>query len=198
MNTRAEAVGDAVRERLSAVLSDRWWVLLVRGLIAIAFGVIVYTRPGISLAALVLLFGAYSLADGVLGVWAAFASRKDRDNWWVLLLWGLVGIGVGIITFLAPGITTLALLFYIAIWAIVIGVLQVIAAVKLRREIQGEWLLGLAGVVGIAFGVMLMARPGAGALAVLWMIAGYAVLSGILLIVLAFKVKKFGARLAAG
>jgi uncharacterized membrane protein HdeD (DUF308 family) len=198
MNSKIEAVGDALRERLAAVLSDRWWVLLVRGLIAIAFGVIVYTQPGISLAMLVLLFGAFSLADGVLGVWTAFSSRKDHDNWWVLLLWGLVGIGIGIITFLAPGITALALLFYIAVWAIVIGVLQVIAAVRLRREIEGEWLLGLAGVISIAFGVLLLARPGAGALAVLWIISVYAVLTGILLILLAFKVKSFGRKLAAG
>ena len=103
---------------------------LLRGLAAIIFGVLTLWMPGISLAVLVLLFGAYALADGLLAVWMAFASRSKNEQWWVMLIWGLAGIGVGIVTFLAPGVTALALLFYIAIWAIVTGVLQIVAAIR--------------------------------------------------------------------
>ncbi len=146
-------------------------MLLLRGLLAIAFGVLTWMQPGISLAALVLLFGVYAIADGVLGVWTAISGRKDNAHWWVLLLWGLVSAAIGIITFVAPGVTTMALLYYIAIWAIIIGVLQIIAAIRLRAEIKGEWLLGLAGLAALVFGVLLIVHPGAGVLTVLWLIA---------------------------
>jgi len=105
------------------------------------------------------------------------------------LLWGLVSVAIGIITFVAPGVTTMALLYYIAIWAIIIGVLQIIAAIRLRAEIKGEWLLGLAGLASVVFGVVLIVHPGAGVLTVLWLIALYAVLSGILLVFLALKMR---------
>jgi len=167
-------------------------VLLLRGLVAIAFGVLVWFQPGISLAALVLLFGAYSAADGILGVWTAIAERKEREHWALLLIWGLLGIGIGILTFLVPGITALALLFYIAIWAVATGVLEIVAAIRLRKEIEGEWLLILGGLVSVVVGVILMAQPLAGALAVLWLIAIYAVIFGVLLVILAFRVRNFG------
>ena len=183
----------AVAQRLVSVLAEKWWVLLLRGIVAIAFAVLVWTQPGITLASLVLLFGIFALADGILAVFTALSSRRDQDHWWVLLLWGLVGIAAGILTFLAPGITAVALLFYIAVWAIVVGVLQIIAAVRLRKEIEGEWLLSLAGAVSILFGVVMIANPAAGALAVLWMISAYALVLGILYIILAFRVKGFGA-----
>jgi uncharacterized membrane protein HdeD (DUF308 family) len=187
---------DIVEKRLATILSRNWWALLLRGLIAILFGLLVWLRPGISLAALVFLFGIYALADGFLGVWTAIAGDKQQEHWWVLLLWGLVGIGVGIMTFAAPGITAVALLFYIAIWAIATGFMQIVAAVRLRREIQGEWLLVLGGLASVLFGVVLMARPIMGALAVLWLIGTYAVIFGIVLVVLAFRVRAFASRLA--
>jgi len=186
-----------VDKRLANVISGVWWLLLLRGLVAILFGVLTWLQPGISLAALVLLFGAYSLADGILGVWAAITGRKQHEDWWVLLLWGFVGIGVGIMTFLVPGVTALALLFYIAIWATASGVLQIVVAIRLRREITDEWLLLLAGLASIVFGVLLMLKPAAGALAVLWLIGTYAVIFGALLVILSFKARSFGRRLAA-
>ena len=186
-----------VEKRLANVISEVWWLLLLRGLVAILFGVLTWLQPGISLAALVLLFGAYSLADGILGVWAAITERKQHEDWWVLLLWGFVGIGVGTLTFLVPGVTALALLFYIAIWAISSGVLQIVVAIHLRREIADEWLLLLAGLASIVFGLLLMLRPAAGALAVLWLISTYAVVFGALLVILSFKARSFGRRLAA-
>jgi len=191
---RCEMPVEMLAERLSDVLSRNWWLLLVRGIVAILFGVLTFVQPGISLAALVLLFGAFSLADGVLGVWTAFSSRKEREHWWLLLLGGLVGVGVGLLTLLAPGVTALALLFYIAIWAVATGVLQIVAAIRLRKEIEGEWMLILAGLASVAFGILLMARPGAGALAVLWLIAGYAIVFGIIMVMLSFKVKGFASR----
>ncbi len=187
---------NSVEKKLSTILSRNWWAFLLRGLIAIAFGVLAWLLPGISLAALVLLFGIYILADGILGVWTAISGRKEHEDWWVLLLWGLVGIGVGILTFLAPGITALALLFYIAIWAIATGVLEIVAAIRLRREIKGEWLLILGGLASVVFGVLLMAHPVAGALALLWLIATFAVIFGVILVILAFKVRTFGNKLA--
>jgi uncharacterized membrane protein HdeD (DUF308 family) len=193
----ATTAADAVVERIGEVLSERWWVLLLRGLIAVAFAVMIWMQPAISLKALIILFGAFALADGILGVWSALASRKDKDNWWVLMLWGLVGIGIGIITFVAPGVTALALIFYIAIWAIVTGVLEIITAIKLRKEIEGEWLLGLAGLAGVVFGILLISRPGVGVLAVLWLIAAYSLILGVLLIILSFKLRKVGARIAS-
>ena len=191
-NVKTETVGN----RFADSLSRGWWKLLLRGLAAILFAVLAFTNPGISLAALVIVFGAYAFVDGVLNVWMGISGRKEYDDWWVMLLIGLVGIGVGIITFMTPGITALALLFYIAIWAIVRGTLEIVAAVRLRKEIRNEWLLVLAGVASILFGVLLMARPGAGALAVVWLIAAYAFVLGIILMALAFKVRRFSKRMA--
>jgi len=181
-----------IDQNIAAVFFRHWWVLLLRGLIAIAFGILTWFQPGISLSALVLLFGVYTLADGILGVWSAVTGRKENEGWWALLLWGLLGIGVGILTFLAPGITALALLFYIAVWAVATGVLQIVVAIRLRKEIEGEWMLILAGLASVVFGVLLMAQPGAGALALLWLIGAYAVIFGVLLVILAFTARNFG------
>ncbi|HTO54732.1 MAG TPA: HdeD family acid-resistance protein [Myxococcota bacterium] len=177
--------------RLASILARGWWLLLLRGLAAVAFGVFALAEPGASLAVLVLLFGSYALVDGVLCTWTAVSGRAHHESWWVLLIEGLLGIGVGVLTFVEPGITALVILFYIAVWAIATGVLEIVAAVRLRKEIQGEWLLALAGVVSISFGVMLMARPGAGALALLWLIASYAIFFGTVLVVLAFRARRF-------
>lgn len=178
--------------RLIFVLSRNWWVLLLRGLVAIAFGVLTWLRPGISLAALLLLFGAYAMADGILGVWIAVAGRREDEHWWILLLGGLIGIGVGTLTFLAPGVTAIVILFYIAVWAISTGVLEIVAAIRLRKEIKGEWLLILGGLASVLLGGLLMIQPRAGALALVWLIATYAVVFGILLGMLAFRVRGFG------
>lgn len=187
---------NGLEERLASILTRSWWLLLLRGLAAIAFGVLTWVQPGISLAALVLLFGAYALVDGIFAVWMAIAGHKDHEHWWLLLLGGLVGIGVGILTFMAPGVTALAVVFYIAIWAIATGVLQIATAVRLRKEIKGEWVLILAGLASVAFGLILAARPGVGALALLWLIAAYAIVFGALFVALAIKARGFVRRVA--
>ena len=178
----------------ATAMARNWWVLLLRGAIAILFAVMTWAQPGISLAALVLVFGVYVLADGILGIWAALSGRKGNRHWWLLLLWGLVSVAVGVMTFVAPAITGLVLLMYIAAWAIITGVLQIVAAIRLRKAIKGEWLLGLMGLLSIAFGVLLVAQPGAGALAVAWIIATYAFIFGVLAVMLAFKVRTLAAR----
>ena len=149
-------------QNLAAALGRNWWLLLLRGLVAIVFALLTWAQPGVSLAALVLVFGIYVLADGLLGVWSAIAKRRDNRHWWLLLLWGLVGIVVGVMTFIMPGITGLVLLMYIAAWAVITGVLQIVAAIRLRKEIKGEWLMILSGLVSVAFGVLLFLQPGAG------------------------------------
>jgi uncharacterized membrane protein HdeD (DUF308 family) len=186
-----------LRNTLAGILSRGWWTLLLRGLIAIAFGVLTWMQPGISLSAMIILFGAFALADGILAVWTAITGRREHENWGILLLWGLIGIGVGVLTFFAPGLTALTLLFYIAIWAISTGVLQIAAAIRLRKEIQGELWLILGGLASVAFGALLIARPGAGALAVLWLIAAYAIAFGLILLFLAFRVRGLAKKIAA-
>lgn len=176
---------------LADALSRFWWMTLLRGVIAILFGIMILAQPGISLVALVLVFGGYALADGIANVVTAIGGRKNNEGWWMLLLGGLAGIGVGILTLFSPGTTALALLFYIAIWAIATGLLELVAAIRLRKEIEGEIWLGLAGIASILFGVLLAARPGTGALAVLSIIAVYAIVFGVILLLLAFKTRGF-------
>ena len=180
-----------VEKQLAAILRRNWWVLLLRGLAAIAFGVLVWMQPGISLNTLVLLFGAYSLADGILGAWTAVVKRREQQHWVLLLLGGLLGIGIGIMTFVVPGVTALALVYYIAIWAIATGVLQIAAAIRLRKEIDNERLLIVCGFASVLFGVLLMARPEMGVLSLLWLIATYGIVFGVLLVILAFKARSF-------
>jgi uncharacterized membrane protein HdeD (DUF308 family) len=182
---------------LAGMLARNWWVLLLRGIVAILFGILAFALPGISLASLILLFGAFCLADGLMAAWTAFSNRRQKENSWLLLIGGLVGIGVGLLTIFQPAVTALALLFYIAIWAIATGVVQVLTAIRLRQEIHNEWMLALAGLASVALGVLLMARPGPGALAVLWLIASYAIVFGLLLVVLALEVRRVAKRIEA-
>jgi uncharacterized membrane protein HdeD (DUF308 family) len=183
MNNRTE-------RRLANSLARNWWMLLVRGLVAISFGLILWFLPGISFAFLVLFFGAFVLVDGILGVWIALSGRKEHEDWWELLLWGLVDIGIGILAFVAPGATAMALVVFIAVWAIATGVLQIVVAIRLRREIEGEWLLILGGLASVVLGILFMVQPGIGALAVLWLIGAYAVTFGVLLVILAFRMRR--------
>jgi uncharacterized membrane protein HdeD (DUF308 family) len=178
-------------------LSRNWWAVSLRGLAGILFGIITFFAPGISLAALVLLFGAYAFADGVLTIITAI-RRRGADRWWLLLLNGLVGIAAGILTLLWPGITALALLYVIAAWALVTGVLEIAAAIRLRKAITGEWLLALSGFLSIALGVMLVLWPGAGALAIVIWIGAYALVFGALLFALGLRLRGLGSPRARG
>jgi uncharacterized membrane protein HdeD (DUF308 family) len=171
------------------VLARNWWTLAVRGALAILFGIITGIWPGLSLTALVLLFAAFAFAGGVLAILAGVRGYRRGERWWALVLEGILGVAVAVLTAFWPAITALALLMLIGAWAVVTGVFEIVAAVRLRREIQGEWLLGLAGAASIAFGVLLVLRPGAGALAVLWLIGAYAIVFGVLLVALGFRLR---------
>jgi uncharacterized membrane protein HdeD (DUF308 family) len=171
------------------LLSKHWWVFLVRGLAAILFGVLALARPGMALATLVIFFGAWALVSGLFAIFGAFAARKANRDWWVLLLQGLLGVAVGLLTFWAPGITAIALLWYIAFWAIFTGIIEIVTALRLRKEIRGEGWIMLAGTASVVFGVLLLVYPGAGALAVLTLIAAYAIVFGVILVIASLKLK---------
>lgn len=169
------------------VYTASWWALLLRGIAALIFGILAFVWPGITLTALVLLWGAYALVDGAFSIAAGIRSHDENKRWWVLLLEGLLGVAAGIIAFVMPGITALVLLLLIAAWAIVTGVFEVVAAIQMRKYIKGEWLLILAGIASVIFGVLLFLNPAAGALAVVWLIGAYAIVFGILMIALSLR-----------
>jgi uncharacterized membrane protein HdeD (DUF308 family) len=180
-----------VASALLGRLAENWWLLLLRGLAAIAFGVIAFLWPGITLVALTYLFGIYAIVDGVVAIWAAFNAQGDAGPRWWLGLSGVVGIIAGIVAFAYTGITALVLLVFIAVWAIIIGVLQLYAAIQLWKVVDNDWWLILSGLLSIAFGAVLIAWPSTGALAVIWTIAWFAVFFGCMFIGLAFELKKF-------
>ena len=171
------------------VLSRNWWALALRGLAAIVFGLLAFILPGITLTALILLFSAYMLVDGVFAIVAAVRAEERDTRWWLLLAEGVLGVLAGIVAFAWPGLTALALLYLVAAWSIITGILQIVGAIRLRREIEGEWALILGGVLSVIFGVLLAVLPGPGILALLWLIGAYALVSGVLLIILAFRVR---------
>jgi uncharacterized membrane protein HdeD (DUF308 family) len=174
------------------VLASHWWAVVLRGVAGILFGLLTMFAPGISLAALVLLFGAYALVDGAFAVVTAFRRAGTHGRWGVLLLQGVAGIAAGVLAFLWPGITALALLYLVAAWALVTGVFEVMAAVRLRKVIDDEWLLALSGLASIGLGVVLFLFPGPGALGLVIWIGAYALVSGVLLTILGFKLRSWG------
>ena len=173
-----------------ALMSKNWWAVAIRGIAAIAFGILTIALPGITLLTLVYLFAAFALVDGASAIVSVLrGDPATRGHGWSVLIIGIVGVIAGIGTFLWPGITALTLLYIVAFWAIVTGAFQVIAAIRLRREIQGEWLLVLSGVASIAFGALLIVSPGAGLLAVLTLVAAWAIIFGVILLALAWRLR---------
>lgn len=173
-------------------LSRNWWAVLLRGLAGILFGIVTFIAPGISLAALVLAFGLYAIVDGIFTIVSAIRNRGTSSRWWVLFLEGVAGVVAGVLTLFWPGITAFVLLYVIAAWALVTGVLEIIAAIRLRKAITGEWLLALSGVASVVFGILLVLFPGAGALAVVLWIGAYALVFGALLVALAIRLRSIG------
>jgi uncharacterized membrane protein HdeD (DUF308 family) len=169
-----------------------WWLVALRGVVALIFGVLTIFRPGVTLAALILLYGAYANVNGIFTVVVAIAHHRGEPHWVSLLVSGVLSVALGIVAFVMPRLTALSLLYIIAAWAIVTGVSEVATAIRLRRVITGEWLLVIAGVLSVLFGVFLVLFPGAGALAVTLWIGTYAVMLGILLIALAFRLRSWG------
>jgi uncharacterized membrane protein HdeD (DUF308 family) len=180
------------------ILAANWWSLVIRGLAGILMGVITFAWPGITLAALVLLFGAYSLIDGVFSVVGAVKAARAHERWGTLVLSGVMGIAAAVITVVRPALTALALIYLIAAWAVVTGILEIVAAVKLRRYIDKEWLLALAGICSVVFGALVMITPLAGALVIALWIGAYALVSGVILVALGFKLRSWERRQPTG
>lgn len=173
------------------VFAGNWWALATRGFIAIALGVIAFLWPGVALTALALLFAAYALLDGILSLIAAHWRASRNDRWWMLVFEGLAGIAVAVVTIAWPAITVLALLYLVAAWAIVTGALEISAAIRLRRYLEGEWVLALAGAASALFGVLLVIAPIAGQSVLAWWIGGYAIFFGAMMLILAAKLRRW-------
>jgi uncharacterized membrane protein HdeD (DUF308 family) len=169
--------------------TGHWWALALRGVIAILFGFAAFLRPDIALGALILLFGAYALVDGVFAIVGVFGGTRAGTPRWLLLLEGVVSILAGIIALIFPGLTAVALLYLVAAWAIVTGIVEIATAIRLRQEIQGEWALILGGILSVLFGLLLAVLPGVGILSLIWLIGAYAVVFGVLLLITAFRVR---------
>ena len=174
------------------LLRKEWGWIALRGFLALIFGVLTFAMPGITLVILVVVWGAYALIDGVLALVAGFRIRDNGKPLWSLIVVGLVGIAAGVVTFFWPGLTALTLMLIIGLWAIAIGIFQIAAAVRFRKHIRGEWLHALSGVVSVVFGIAVVARPGAGAIALVWIIGSFAIVFGVMLIGVAFRLR--GAR----
>ena len=175
---------------IATALARNWWLLLLRGILAVLFGLMALAWPALTLLTLVLLYGAYAFVDGLTALWFAVSSRA-----WGLLLFGILGVIVGIYTFFYTGVTAIVLLYMIAAWAIVRGIFEIVTAIQLRKEIRYEWTLIISGVISIIFGIVLVANPAAGALAMVVVIGAFALMFGVMTIVFAFRVRRLPRRL---
>jgi uncharacterized membrane protein HdeD (DUF308 family) len=167
-------------------LADSWWSFAFRGVISLLFGMAALSYPMKTVFVLIIFFGVYALIDGITALLMGIGDKK----WYVYLLLGLVSIAAGVIAIARPGATALALLFVIGVWALVRGIGEIMAAIQIRKEVEGEWAIALSGVLSVVFGLFVLARPGAGALALVWLIAVYAFASGILKLMLGFKLRR--------
>ncbi len=177
-----------------STLAARWWALVVRGAAAILFGILAIVTPKISLLALVVLFGAYAIADGVFNFVLAARRARVGYSWGWLLFEALISVVAGALAFIMPGLTALVLLVLIAVWALLTGVAEVGTAIRLRRQIESEWLLATSGILSIALGCLLLLNPGAGALTFVWLIGAYALGFGALLVALGLRLRRLGGR----
>jgi uncharacterized membrane protein HdeD (DUF308 family) len=176
---------------MRASIAKNWWALVIRGLFGIGLGVVTFVWPGITLASLVILFGAYALVDGVFAIVAAVRAMEAHDRWGALVIEGIAGIVAGVLTVAWPAITALWLIYIVAAWAIITGVFEIVAAIKLRKHVQGEWLLALTGVASLIFGVLIMAAPLAGALVIAIWVGAYAFVFGVMLVALGFRLRSW-------
>jgi uncharacterized membrane protein HdeD (DUF308 family) len=176
------------------LLSRSWWMLALLGVIAFLFAFLALVWPGLTLLSLVALFAAYTLLGGVAWVSGAIRHRRTDEDWWLILMLGLVSIGAGVIAVVHPALTALALVLLMGAYALLIGILEIVVAIRLRKVIRGEWLMILTGLVSIVFGILVFLSPGAGALALVWLVSLHAALTGALLLALAFRARRWQRR----
>lgn len=175
------------------MLCRSWWMPALRGALAVAFGILALAWPGLTLLGLIALFATYALLGGAVSILAAVRHRQSHEDWWLPLLIGIAGIGAGVIALIHPGLTIVVLVLLIGANALVSGVLDMAMAIRLRKTIQHEWLLVLSALASIVFGILVFLFPGAGALALVWMISIYALVTGALLLALAFRLRTLSA-----
>ena len=176
-----------------AQLTRNWWIPLIRGIAAILFGIMALVWPQLTLQVLVLFFGAYALVDGIFAlVSGVTATEADASVRWALGLGGLAGILIGLITFFWPGVTASVLLAFIITWAIVTGIFEIVAAVRMREVLDNDWLYVLSGAASVLFGILALIYPNSGALSIIWMIGIYALGAGVMLVAFAFRVRNLG------
>jgi uncharacterized membrane protein HdeD (DUF308 family) len=176
---------------MERVLALNWWALALRGVLAVIFGLIAFFMPVPTLYALTILFGVYALIDGFLSIGAAIHSARAHEHWWALLLEGIAGVCAAMVAFMAPALTLLVVIYIIASWGVVTGILEIVAAIRLRRFIRGEWLLALAGLASIVFGLFLFAAPVSGAIVIAWWMGAYVLVFGLLMIGVAFRLRRW-------
>ena len=174
---------------LAQSVQQGWWLFLLRGIAAIIFGILAIAWPGLTLFVLIISFGVWVMFDGVVEIWNGFTNREGHDRWWVDILLGLAGIIAGILIISLPGITAVVAMYYIGAWMVVTGLLQIFYAIKLREEISGEWFMVLTGVLSVILGIIFFIFPGGGAVSLVWLIAIYAILFGIILVIFSFRAR---------
>ena len=182
---------------MTNLLARNWWVFVLRGVCGVIFGILALVFPGVTLTVLIIFFGAYAFVDGILSIVAGFRAAAHHERWWPLILEGVCGVIVGIIAFISPVAAAIGILYLVCGWAIVTGILEISAAIRLRKEIQGEWLLILSGVLSVLLGFLLAFQPLIGLVALAWWVGAYALIFGGVLIALGFRLKRHGSETAA-
>lgn len=173
-----------------SLLAHNWWAVALRGVIGILFGVLAIALPGVTLGALILLWGIYAVADGIFAIVSGVRAARRHERWAVLIVEGIAGMMAGVIAVFLPAAAAVAFIYLFALWAFVTGVIEIAAAIRLRREIQGEWLLGLTGVLSILLAVYVAVFPGLGLLGLIWTLGVYAIVIGIAMIALGFRLRR--------
>lgn len=183
--------------RLAAAMRDTWWSLMLRGIAAVLFGLFAWFAPGVSLATVVVVFGLYALVDGVLGLISAFSGAREHEPWGLFLAWGLISIAAAGVLFFASNINAAQMLLFVGCWAVARGIVEIIGASRLRRELTGEWMLAAMGVVSILAGVVLFVRMGVEEISALWVLGAYTLLWGGHAVALSMKARALPAPAAA-
>lgn len=173
-------------------MSRFWWMLILRGVISLLFALLAFTRPEVTFTAMVIMLGAFFLADGLLALYLGWQMRGEDDEWWSVFLEGGLGVVLGLMALLRPEIAAATIVMFIALWCLLSGVFEIFSAIRLRKEIENEWMLGLAGLVSIALGVLMLFNPTAGAISMMWWIGIYAAIFGVFFVLLGLRLRNVG------
>lgn len=179
-------------------LTRNWWLVALRGLLAILFGAAAFIWPGLTWLVLILMFGVYAILDGIIAMVSGVSQSRYSPRWWVFLVEGFISLIAGVIVLLQPGLAGFALVIVIAVWAVLTGIMEIIAAIRLRREIRNEWMLGFGGFLSIMLGLLMLFQPAAGGLVITLMVGAYALIFGMLLLALSFRLRSFHRRPGSG